>query len=100
MTKKLLRWHATVDEALNELDSGNSWHDDWEGIKNSDKIDSFLGNMDKTCMSADDGKLMLLLCAFAFLSYFSILTVSLISCAPFLPGFTKVVASKAVKNIK
>ena len=97
-TEKLLCWHATVDEALNELDSRNSWHDDWEGIKNSDKIDSFWGNMDETCMSAADGKWPLLLCAFAFLSYFSILTVSLISCAPFLPGFTKVVASKAVKK--
>ena len=59
-TEKLLRWHATVDEALNELDSRNSWHDDWEGIKKSDKIDSFWGNMDETCMSAADGKLLLL----------------------------------------
>ena len=54
--------------------------------------------MDETCMSAADGKLLLLLCAFAFLSYFTILTVSLISYVPFLPGYTKVVASKAVNK--
>ena len=95
---------------LNDLDSRNSWHDDWEGIKKSGKIDSFWGNMDKACMSAADVKLLLLslittscmacLCAFAFLSYFPILTVSLLSRISFIPGFTKVVASKAVKNIK
>ena len=57
-TKKLLRWHRTVDETLNELDLRNSWHGDWEVIKNSDKIDSFGGNMDETSMSAAGGKFL------------------------------------------
>jgi hypothetical protein len=56
-TEKLLRWHGTVDEALNELDRLNGWHKDWEGIKTSKRIDSFWGNMDETNMSAADGEL-------------------------------------------
>ena len=54
-TEKLLRWHGTIEDALHELDRLNSWHADWEGIKNSNKIDSFLGNMDETNMSAAEG---------------------------------------------
>ena len=56
-TEKLLRWHGTVEDALEELDRRNSWHSDWEGIKKSNMIDSFWGNMDETSMSAADGKL-------------------------------------------
>ena len=32
-TRKLLRWHGTVDGALEEMDLQNSWYIDWEGIK-------------------------------------------------------------------
>ena len=56
--EKLTHWHWTVDETLNELDLRNSWHEDWEGIKNSKKIDSFWGNMDETGMSTADGKFL------------------------------------------
>ena len=45
-TNKLLCWYGTIDETLNELDLCNFWHEDWEGIKKSKKIDSFWGNMD------------------------------------------------------
>ena len=54
---KLLLWHGTVNYALEEIDFRNSWHSDWEGIKESNKIDSFWGNMDKKNMSAAEGKL-------------------------------------------
>ena len=57
-TNKLLRWHGTVYETLNELDLCNSWNEDCEGIKNSKKIDSFWGNMDETRMSPDDGNFL------------------------------------------
>ena len=57
-TDKLLRWHGTVDDTLDEMDLCNSWHEDWEGIKNSKKIDIFWGNMDERRMSADDGKFL------------------------------------------
>ena len=33
------------------------WHSDWEGIKESNKIDSFWGDMDETNMLAAEGKL-------------------------------------------
>ena len=56
-TKKLLRWHVTLDDALEDMDSQNSWHSDWEGIKESNNMDSFLGNMDETNMLAAEGKL-------------------------------------------
>ena len=56
-TERLLRWHGTVYDALEEMDFRNSWHSDWEGIKESNKIDSFWGNMDETNMSAAEGKL-------------------------------------------
>ena len=56
-TDKLLRWHGTVDDALEEMDRQNSWHSDWEGIKKSNKIDSFWGNMDETNISEAEGKL-------------------------------------------
>ena len=55
---KLLRWHGTVDETLNELDLCNDWNEDQEGIKKSKKTVSFWGNMDKTSMSAADGKFL------------------------------------------
>ena len=54
---KLLSWHGTVDDALEEIDFRNSWHSDWEGIRESNKIDSFWGNMYETNMSAAEGKL-------------------------------------------
>ena len=57
-TKKLLRWHGTVDEKLNDLDLHNYWHEDWEGIKNSKKIDNFGGNMDEKIMSTAYGKFL------------------------------------------
>ena len=57
-TYKLLSWHGTVDDTLNELDFCNSWYEDWEGIKNSKKIDNFWGNMDETSISAADGKFL------------------------------------------
>ena len=56
-TEKVLLWHGTVEDALEEMDRQNSWHSDWEGIKESNKIDSFWGNMDKKNMSAAEGKL-------------------------------------------
>ena len=46
-----------MDDALVEMGCQNSWHSDWEGIKESNKIDSFGGNMDKTNMLAAEGKL-------------------------------------------
>ena len=55
--ENLLRWHVTVDDALEERDCRNYWHSDWEGIKESNKIDSFGGNMDETNMLAVEGKL-------------------------------------------
>lgn len=55
-TEKLMRWHGNVDAALRELDRLNSWHPDWQGIKESKKLDSFWGNMDETNMSASEGK--------------------------------------------
>ncbi len=58
ITEKLLHWHGTIEEALHELDCLNCWHADWEGIKNSDKFDSFWGNMDETNMFAADGVLL------------------------------------------
>ena len=57
ITEKLIRWHGTVYETLNEVYLRNSWHEDWEGIKNSKNIDSFWGNMDETSISAAYGKL-------------------------------------------
>ena len=39
------------------MDCLNSPHSDWEGIKQSNKIDSFWGNMDETNISAAEGKL-------------------------------------------
>ena len=57
-TNKLLRCHGTVDYTLNELDFLNSWHEYWEGIKNSNKIGIFGGNMDETSVSAADGKFL------------------------------------------
>ena len=58
MTKeKILRWHGTVDDALEEIYRLNYWHGDWLGIKESNKIDSFGGDMDKANMSAAEGKL-------------------------------------------
>ena len=56
-TEKILLWNGTVDDALEEMDIQNSWHSDWEGIKESNKIDSFWDNMDKTNMLAAEGKL-------------------------------------------
>ena len=56
--EKLLCWHETVDDTLNELDLLNSWHEYWEGIKNSNKIGIFGGNMDETSVSAADGKFL------------------------------------------
>ena len=100
-TEKLLRWHGTVDETLRELDRRNSWHPDWDGIRISSQIDSFWGNMDETCMSAADGKFLyqcVHLCLHSTCG--AILTASLNSCPFFLAGFTKVVASKYVKNIR
>lgn len=57
-TEKLLQWHGTVEDALNELDRLNSWHIDWEDIKSSTTIDSFWGNMDETNMLAADGEIL------------------------------------------
>ena len=56
-TDKVLLWNGTVDDALENMDRRYSWHSDWEGIKESDKIDSFWGNIDETNMSAAEGKL-------------------------------------------
>ena len=56
-TEKIMRWYSICDEALAELDRRNSWHKDWEEIKNSNKIDYFWGNIDKSCFMASDGKL-------------------------------------------
>ncbi len=53
-TKKLLHWYGMIDKAFHELHCLNCWHADWEGIKNSNKIDGFWGNMDETNMSAAD----------------------------------------------
>ena len=55
-TEKLLRWNWTIDETLNDLDLRNSWHEYWEGIKNSKNIDSFWGNIYETSMYASHGK--------------------------------------------
>ena len=56
-TEKLLRWNGTVYDASEEIDRQNSWHSDCEGIKESNKIGSFWGNMGETNMSAAEGKL-------------------------------------------
>ena len=56
-TEKLLRRHGTVYDALEEINRQNSWHSDWEGIKESNKIDSFGGNMDETNILEAEGKL-------------------------------------------
>ena len=71
-TEKLLRWHGTVDDALEEMDRRNYWHSDWEGIKESNKIDSFGGNMDVTNMSVAEGKL----CRYRVLNLPHILIIS------------------------
>ena len=55
--EKLLQRHGTVDHALEEMDLRNSWHIYCEGIKESNKIDSFWGNVDKTNMFAAEGEL-------------------------------------------
>ena len=57
--EKLLYWHRMVEETPNELGRLSSWHDEWEGIIHSKKIDSFLGNMDETNISAANGILLL-----------------------------------------
>ena len=58
-----MRWHYTIDEALLELDHYNCWHADWDDIQNSEKIDSFWGDIDETSMSAGDGEFFcVLLC--------------------------------------
>ena len=44
-TEKLLHWHGTADNTLNELDHLNL---------SSTKIDSFGGNMEETYMPAHD----------------------------------------------
>ena len=69
--EKILRWHGKTEEALHELDFINYWHADWEGIKNSNNIDSFWENMDKENMSAAEG--LLLPCV--MLSYIFILFI-------------------------
>ena len=56
-TENLLHWHGTLEDALEEMDRQNSWLSDWEGIKISNNIDSFWGNVDKRNMSAAEGKL-------------------------------------------
>ena len=56
-TEKLLRWHGTVDDDLEYMDRRNSWHSDWEGIQESNNIDSFWGDMDETNMLAAEGRL-------------------------------------------
>ena len=56
-TENILRYHGTVDDSLEDMDRRNSWHSDWEGIKESNNIDSFWGNMDEKNMSAAEGKL-------------------------------------------
>ena len=56
-TENLLFWHGTVDDALEDMDCRNSWHSDWEGIKEYNKIDSFGGDMGETNMLAAEGKL-------------------------------------------
>ena len=56
-TEKILLWNGTVDDALEDMDCRNSRHSDWEGINESNNIDSFGGNMDETNMSAAEGKL-------------------------------------------
>jgi hypothetical protein len=53
-TKKLLRWHGTIDDLLMELDRLNSWHPAWAIIKEK-RIDHFLGNLDESNMSASAG---------------------------------------------
>ena len=57
-TDKLLCLHGTVDETLNELELCNYWYGDWEGIKNSKKIDSFGVNVDETSISSAYAKLL------------------------------------------
>ena len=57
-TEKLLCWHGTTEEAFHDLDHLNCWNADWEGIKNSNNIDSFGGGMDETNMSAAEGFLL------------------------------------------
>ena len=42
-TEKLLFWHGTVDDAFEDMDLRNYLHSDWEGIKQSNKIDCFWG---------------------------------------------------------
>ena len=53
-TKKLLCWHGTIDDLLFELDCLNNWHPDWARVQN-ELIDFFLGNLDKSNMSANAG---------------------------------------------
>ena len=44
--ENILCWDGMIEESLHELDHINSWHTDWEGIKNSHKVDSFGRNVD------------------------------------------------------
>ena len=97
-TEKLLRWHGTVDEALIELDRLNGWHEDWDKIKTSKKIDSFWGNMDETNMLAADGELNQQDAVHYNIDALRFLTIRLLTLLIILSGATKVIASKAVKK--
>ena len=98
--EKIFCWHGTIEEAFHELDCINSWHANWEGIKNFNKIDIFGGNMDETNISAAEGLLLpcgmlsdiFILCIWNdnhVLFWYTLLSIS---------GATKVVASKYVKK--
>ena len=68
--KTLLGWHGAVEETLNKLDHLIFWHDKWEGIKNSKRIDNLWG----TWMKPIYQQLMVHLdymCSMCFDIYFS-----------------------------
>ena len=50
-----MRLHGTCDEAMEEMDSLNYWHPEWDNIKKSKSIDIFWGNIYETSMTASTG---------------------------------------------
>ena len=58
LKENILSFHGNIEEALHELDRINSWHTDCKGIKKSNEIDIFGGNMDETNMYAAEGLLL------------------------------------------
>ena len=59
-TEKILPWHGTCDEAMEEMDCLNSWYPEWDNIKKSKTVDRFWGNTDENSMTASGGTIKIL----------------------------------------